>query len=307
LPIERLSLAENLVAALKSGTLAFADVAPTLEWLAQDENGDVAARYVEVLTWAWDDALDAKLKPKLAQYARKLYAARFKKLGWKPAAGEPPSARHLRNALVQFLALTLRDPETLKAAAQLGKAYAGTDGKFHPEAVSADLAGVVLASAVAQEPALQGQLIERLGTLNDGEMRMRVIGAVGASTDAKASEQANALWKDKRLRASELAWPYYVMLESGTTREKAWTSFQADYDALMPKLEPMFRGGIPKAASGFCDAEHARQIEALFGARLEKFPETRRSLEGALEQVRNCASLVASQKASVATFFEKAK
>jgi alanyl aminopeptidase len=246
-----------------------------------------------------------ELKPRVAAYAARLYRGRLQKLGWKPAAKEPASARRLRGALVGLLTLQLPDPATLKQASQLGHAYAGTDGKFHPEAVSPDLAPVVLAAAVRADPKLVPTLVDRLSTLDDAELRQRVLGAVSSTEDPATSQTVLALWKDPRLRQSEIPWPLFGQMERPQTREQAWQALQSDFDAMMPKLEPMFRGYSPQIASVFCDEEHAKQVDAFFRPQLKKYPEMRLSLEHALEDIQECVSLRKAQQASLDAFFKK--
>ncbi len=304
---EKLSLFSNLNSALRSGTVLFADAAPVLEWLAQDSDGEVAGQYSGLLSWVYRNGVDAALQPKVAAYAERLYRPRLAKVGWKPAPKEPPSARRLRTELVDLLALEFDDAATLKQASQLGHAYAGADGNFHSDAVSPDLAGVVLASAVRADPKLYGALVDRLGTLKDGELRQRILGAVSSTEDPATSDQVLGLWKDARLRQSELPWALFGQLQQPKVRERAWKSFQADFDALMPRLEPMFRGYSPQVMAGFCDEAHAKEVDAFFRPRLEKFPEMRLSLEHALEEIRECVAVQQAQKASVTAFFQKAR
>ncbi|MFT3840651.1 MAG: M1 family metallopeptidase [Myxococcaceae bacterium] len=304
-PAEKLSLANNLNAAVKSGTLLFADAMPTLEWLLQDDNGEPAMQAVGLMDFAYLHGAPSELQPKVGTYVAKLLRARLAKLGWKPAPKETPDRLRLRTRLVGVLALEMKDPQTLDQASKLGHAYVGTDGKFHPEVVSPDLAGAVMAAAVKADPKVYATLIDRMGTLEDGEMRFRILAAIGAAEDPAVSDQVIALWKDPKLRTSELAYPYYIHMQEPRMRDRVWKAFQNDFEGLMPKLEPMFRGNIPIIAAGFCDEEHAKDVEQFFKSHLDKFPEIKRPMDHTLEQIQNCIALKQTQQASITAFFSK--
>jgi alanyl aminopeptidase len=305
--VERLSVANNLSAAVRSAAVLLADAMPLLEWLAQDTDGEVAQQAISTLRWVHQHGVPPSLQPRVAGYAKRLYRPRLDQIGWKAAANEPASTRRLRSALVSFLALDLRDGATAQQAAKLGRDYAGLDGKFHPDAVSPDLSGDVLAAAVKADAKLLPGLIERLGSLEDGELRQRVLRAAAATEDDRASDQVLALWKDARLRQSELPFAYFFHLQEPKMRERAWKQFQVDFDGLVPKLDPFGRGFIARVATVFCDEDHAKQVDAFFRPRVETYPEIRPQLEHALEDVRNCAALKQTQRESAVAFFEKSR
>jgi alanyl aminopeptidase len=278
---------------------------PTLEWLAQDDNGEPAMTAIGMMEFTYLYGASKELQPKVGAYLSKLLRARLAKVGWKPVPKETPDRVRLRSHLVAALALVLKDPATLDQASKLGHAYAGSDGKFHPEVVAPDLAATVLSAAVKADPKIYPSLVDRLAKEDDGELRNRIIGAFGSTEDPAVSDQVLGLWKDPKLRTSEIAWPYFVSMQEPAMRDRTWKALQGDYEALMPKLEAMFRGYMPFIANGFCDEEHAKEVDDFFRSRLDKYPETKRPLDHALEKIHNCVALKQTQQASITAFFSK--
>jgi alanyl aminopeptidase len=304
---ERISLADNIAAAMRAGTLAFADGLLALEPVARDPDPEVAEEPIGLLRSAHDDLVPERLRPRLRAYAAALYGPAFRRVGWTPIANEGVAQRRFRKALIEFLAFTVRDPEVVARAARLGTEYAGIGGAdFRPEAVSPDLAATVLSIAVREStPALFDLLEERLRTLDDGEVRERVLAALASATDAQLAKRAAALSVDARLRANERVEPLFWQAYRPETREVAWAALQSHFDELVPKLENWSAGALPNVARRFCDPQRAVEVKAFFEPRIAKVPQAKQNLEQALESIRLCAAYKAAQEASAVAFFER--
>jgi hypothetical protein len=208
--------------------------------------------------------------------------------------------------LLDFLAFTVRDREVLDTATRLGTEYAApATAGFRPEAVSPDLAKTVLAVAVRESaPALFDLLAERLRTLQDGEVRDRILAALASATDPRLAKRAAALPLDPRLRGHERFDPLYYQSRRPETREVAWDSLQTEFDELSGKLEPWTASYLPIIARPFCDTQHADQAQAFFAGKMAKLPSARQNVDQTVEGIRLCAAYKAAQQASATAFFE---
>jgi alanyl aminopeptidase len=122
---ERISYAQNLASAFRSGALPADVVLAALAPLAADENGAVASQPMDVLDFVHDEIADAALKRKVETEAQRLYGPVLARLGWRAAPGEPTEKRELRGKVVRFLALDMNDASVRAEAARLGRAYLG--------------------------------------------------------------------------------------------------------------------------------------------------------------------------------------
>jgi len=59
------------------------------------------------------------------------------------------------------------------------------------------------------------------------------------------------------------------------------------------------------AASGFCDAEHVKDVEAFFQSRMASLPGGARNLANTLERIRLCAARAEVTRPAVVEFLEK--
>ncbi|MFL5365320.1 MAG: M1 family metallopeptidase [Myxococcales bacterium] len=303
---ERISLAQNVRAAMRSGALSYADGLSALEPIARDADGEVAEQPMADIGFARDYLLPDSLLPTLEEYATRLYRPALQRVGWKVMPGEGAAQRRFRNTLVRFLSFIARDPAVRKEAGRLGTDYSGVDGRaFQSQAVSADLAGTVLAAAVREgAPGLFDALENRLSTEQDVELRGRILGAISATADPTQSSRVLALSVDPRLRIQERMTPWQRQTIQRETREGAWAALQQHFDVLVTRLDEDSASYLPYTGSGFCDLQRSEEVKSFFEARLSTLPQSRLNLAHVVETIRLCAALKEAQRSSAAAFFQ---
>jgi alanyl aminopeptidase len=165
--------------------------------------------------------------------------------------------------------------------------------------VSLDLAEIALAAAVDQgDESLFSALEARLFSTEDGEMRHRILVALGGATAPALSARALRLVGDPRLRGNERFFPLYLQGLRAETREAAFRAVRERFDALLGALPPAFADRIPGIFRGFCDDGKAQELRAFFEPRLQRLPGAQRPLAQAAESVELCAALRRVQGAS---------
>ncbi|HMC35512.1 MAG TPA: M1 family metallopeptidase, partial [Myxococcales bacterium] len=223
-PRERISVAENVQAAMRAGTLGFSEGMSAIAPLAADRDPQVARIPIDVLVAARDDLVPEVSRARVEQVGRQLYGPVARRLGWKPRKGEPIPARTFRAEVLAYLAFSARDPAVLAEAARLGRAYAGfEDGRFHPRAVDPSLAAVALAAAVRESgPKAFDALLERLVQEPDSALRRRILRALAATDDPALRNRVLALPLDARLRKNERVAVLFDVAGHLESREAAW-------------------------------------------------------------------------------------
>jgi len=307
-PREKLALADSLRAAFANGSLDVQSVLSTLPALAQDDNRVVAAMPLELLRFSREYLLDEAHRPALDAFARGLYGARLRKLGWKERPREEGDLKLLRADLASFFALTLRDAPTRKELAKLGRRLYGLDHKKpDPNALAPDLRSLALLVAVQEgDAALWDELRRQLDASKDPIERERLLGAL-TSVTSDQSEKALALTLDPSLRVNEVLVPIARQLGDERTRVAAWLYLEQNLDAVVARVSSDRAGSLPGYAGSLCTVEAADRIKAVFGPRIERYQGGPRNLAAAIEGLRLCAAQVALQRGPVAAYFAQPK
>jgi len=305
---ERMAVASNVRAAMRSGALAFGDGMAAVAPLAADPDPQVAEIPIDVLTAARDDLVPDATRERVEQVGRQLYGPVARRLGWTPRRNEAIPLRAFRARVLAFLAFTAHDSAVLAEAARRGRAYAGFgDGRFHPEAVDAGLASVALGAAVRESGATAFEaLLERLPRERDAAVRRRILSALAATDDPALRERALALPLDPRLRKNERVSVLFAVADHAESRNAAWEALKREFDQLVPQIPEAHAHSAIALAGEFCDPAHLADAQAFFGERVPRIPAGPRQLAETLEKVRLCIAYRDAQGPDAARFFARA-
>lgn len=301
---EKLVYGGSLRAAWSGGTTPMKDVMLAVEPLARDPLPAIAEEpmgYVSVARdWLWSDPLRARVE----RYGRGLYAAVGARLGWEPKKDEDDETRLLRGSVLSFLATTAQDPGVRAEAKKRGLAYV-KDGVVHPEAVDPNLAGTAL-WVVGEEAdrATWDALRALLGKTQDEAVRGRLVRALSVARDPVLAAAAREMILDPSLRDTEVLVPLCVQIDRPGTRDAAWAWMKEHYDAVLARM-PRHHSGVQLvgAADRFCDADHARDVEAFFTPKIESIEGGPRALAETLEDVHLCIARRTASESSARGFF----
>jgi alanyl aminopeptidase len=259
---------------------------------------------------------DGPARPDVERYGRSLYAPVYRELGWEPAkrpsgkGEEEVDRRLLREQVVSFLALAVRDPEVRKEAVKRGRAYVGfgKDGGLHPEAVDPGLAGVALAVAVQEEgKPFFDALLALLEKSEDDAVRQRILAALGRAQTPELAARARALALDPRVRPHEVMVTVYPQIGQIETREATWAWFKENLNGLIGRISARNAGFLPWLGSNFCDRSRVAEVSALFAPKVAELDGGPRNLAAVTEAMELCAAQQAAQKESARAFFTSAK
>jgi len=302
---ERVSLADNVRAAMRSGAISFADGMAALAPMAADPDPHLAAAPIALLENAREHLVGAQDRAEVEQAARDLYRPVARRLGWHPAKGEPPAQRTFRAKLFTFLAFDAHDRDLLEEGARLGRAYAGVaDGAFHAGVVDPGLATFALSAAVRQGGAkIYDSLQARLDKTPDAVTRRRILAALSATDDPELRKRSLQLPLDPRLRKNEREFVFEEVRKHSESREAAWGALRAELDRLLPEIPESHAQRLLGLVGEFCDEQHLEEASDFLGPRAAKMPGGPRQLAQALDEVRQCIAFRDAQSRSAAEFF----
>jgi cytosol alanyl aminopeptidase len=302
---ERISLAQSLNAGVAAGSIPFADALAALEPITRDSEGEVVTEILPLLRFAGDHLVPANERVAYESYTSSLFAPVVARVGYTAKKNEPTSTTRLRGQVLNTLAHA-NDSAVVAQLSKQARAYAGlTDGQFHPEAIDPDLAEVALVAAVEHgDVELFDALDKRLNTLDDGDLRERVIGALSSARDPEHAARGRALTLDARLRKQEAVIPLFGQTNDERTRAATWEFIKGHFEAVVQAMPENYAAYLPLAGNGFCDDGKADEINTFFAPVVGKHNGMSQNMRQATEFIRLCAAEVAAQRASAHAFFE---
>jgi len=303
----RMAVADSALAAFERGDI---DVETLLPWFALFAGSPlryVAEAPMAPLRFIVDYAAPVELQSKITAYARELYRARYEQLGWRERADDTSDSKLLRESVIRFMVMDLRDEKARLRAARLGRAYVEHQTATKRDLVDSQLVGLVLATAVQESgPALFDQLVDSLGSSTDATARNHIVSALGYADEPKLAERALDLALDPRVRVGEIDQLLGPQFRNPRTRERAWRWLTENFDELAARYGSSQVGGTPWYAASFCTDEAAAEVQRFFEPRVAALTGGPRNLAEALEAIRLCAERVRVQRASVERAFTPA-
>jgi len=238
-----------------------------------------------------DHASPAKHREAVMSYASRLYLNRYRQLGWRSRSADSSDTKLLREAVIRFMVMDVRNQSARKRAARLGRAYVGYRSKRpNRAAVDPQLAGLVLATAVQEgDEAFFDHVLGLLEPSSDATARSRILSALGNAEAPELSARALDLALDPRLRINEIGRVLRPQFNNRRTRDRAWGWFTENFDALASRFGSGQLGASPWRMASFCSTKAAEEVERFFGARVAELSGGPRNLAGAVEAISLCA------------------
>ncbi len=268
---ERLSVAMNLEASFRAGTLSVPDVYSGLAALASDPNRLVAQAPMSLLSLAREHLVEPTERRRVENFAQNLYRARYRALGWDAGPAEGGETKLLRRSVIHFLAFTGRDSKLRVEALRRGRIHLGLDrAEPRDSKLDADLIDTALAVAVQDGgPTVFDALLARLDGERDALERSRILRALGAAQNPDLIARARALALAPELRINEMLSTLQSQSNDVETRRANWRWIEEHFDELVERGGPGRARQLPWMASGMCSDTAAAALETFLAPRIE--------------------------------------
>jgi alanyl aminopeptidase len=302
----KIATADSLIASFEAGRIEASPLLPWFRTFAANPLRQVATRPMSTLRFMMNDAASEMVRPRVRSYSGRLYRKRFQALGWREKARDSSDSKLLRESVLRFMVMDVRDKRSRSRAARLGRTYVGYRTEAQPTSVPPQLVGLTLAAAVQEEDAAFFDfLLDRFETSEDATVRGRVLAALGNAEDPALSERALDLALDERLRVNEISRVLGAQFRNPRTRARAWTWLQVHFDEVAKRLGRNRAGSLPWYTMGFCSSEDAAEVEAFFEPRVAAWAGGPRNLDLAVESISICAATVEEQRAGIDRAFAR--
>lgn len=300
----KMAVADSVIAELDRGAMDAEALLPWLPRFVASPIRQVASAPMGPLRFMMYHAAPPERRDEVRRYASRLYRRRYERLGWRAAKKESSDTKLLRDAVVRFMVMDVRDSAARAKAARLGRAYIGYRTKARPAVVDPQLAGLALATAVQEGDArFFDYLLSLLDEDTDALARNRILSALAHAERPALSTRALELSLDPRVRINEIGRMLRVQLRNPQTRERAWEWFTEHFDEVTARLGSGRGGGTPWHATGFCTEDAAERVRRFFEPRVAALAGGPRNLAGAVEAISLCAKRAAAQRPGVERAF----
>ena len=300
----RMAVADSVQASFDRGTMDVEALLPWFSTLVSSPLRPLVVAPMRPLRFMIDDAAPPELRRKVTEYAGRLYRKRYRQLGWRSRSGDSSDTKLLREAVIRFMVMDVRDRDARRRAAWLGRSYVGYRTKENPGIVDPQIAGLALDTAVQiGGEGLFDHLLGLLETSRDSTSRTRILSALGHAEAPELSKRALDLALDPRLRVNEIRHVLRTQFDNPRTRERAWQWLTSNFDALAARFGRQQLGGSPWHAASFCTGEAAAEVEAFFGPKVAERSGGPRNLAGTVEAISLCAKKVSLHRPGVERAF----
>ncbi len=296
----RIAVADSVDAAFNRGAMTVGELREWFRPLAASSTRQLATAPMDPLRFMIHRASSGKARERVALYAGKLYRKRVAKLGWSARPKDSSDTKLLREGVLEFMVMDVRDPKIRARAARLGRAHVANPSK----PIDPQLAGLALAAAVQESgDAFFDELVASLDQRGDAMTRARVLSAIGHAESEATSARALGLALDPRLRVNEISQVLAPQFRSESTRGRAWAWLQEHFDELAERYGGSQLGATPWLTASFCSEQAADDVRRFFGPRVAELTGGPRNLEGAVEAITLCARKVDFHRDAVAEAF----
>lgn len=168
-----------------------------------------------------------------------------------------------------------------------------------------DLA-ITAASVAVEEggPGLFDLALRRVRDSAGAAWRTGIIAALARVEPPALAWRALALAHDPALRPTERSAALWLRAERAAGGESVLAAFERDPEGMLAVLPAWLVGDAPAVFERRCDPGELERVRALFQARLDRYPEMKRSLAQTLEAIRLCATRRAADGEVAARWLE---
>jgi len=298
---ERIGVLDDVNALVGRGKMLYGEVLQLVPALSKDPHREIVTSTTRIVGGLKSHLIPESLRPSYAQFIRRVFGARARKLGWRSKPGEDEDTRLIRAAVVGLVADAGEDRVLQAEARRLARRWLRDRS-----AVDADTIDTLLSvAAQSGDQALFVEIHSAAQKETDRRDRVRLIQTMGAFRDPAIEKAALALALSNEFDPRDSLRIMWRASAESRTRDMAYHFVKQNFDRLIERLPRDSGASLPAAGRGYCDGDHRRDVEAFFKDRSTTFTGGPRTLANVLEQIDLCVALKRVQERSVEAFFRQ--
>lgn len=299
---EAMAAADSLYADFAAGNAAFARVIDGARILARHRERAATLQLPNALAGQLERMdLSPAAEKGFRRFAAEVSLPRLKSLGGvKPAAGayaqEEAGQSLLRQSLVSYAATSARDPALRRQLAGAAQAMVRGDAK----ALDPAYRSLALSIAVEDLPtSFMTRLRDSVVASDDPLFRSQAMRALGHATTAEQVARALELTRDDALQSTERLQIMIALAGQPLGRDALLQLLGSDFDAAIATVPAFVRPRVPGLFGGYCSADKAAAVDALFRPRLAALGGGQLELGQALDSINQCVALKQARGAEI--------
>lgn len=297
----RQGLLLDIKALVQSGDATAAQALQAAASSAGDEDRYVGLAAISTVGWLRAFVPDTS-RADYEAFARSLFAARARRLGWRSSASDAADVRGIRADVLRAAGLLGADPSLRHEAVALAKAWLKDETAIEP-----DIAGAALPVAVsAGDAGLTEALREFLIQTKDRTRRGQVVMALSFAGSRDSASLLLPLALDSRVEPMDALHLVISMSRSRATREDTLRFVMQHYDAFVARLPQgsTFDGaaGLLNVGGSLCTQRERDTFQQFFADRVQKIPGGPRQLTQVLEGIDACIAQRQAIEPGIAEF-----
>ena len=291
---EQLGFADTIRAGFERGDIDVAAVLAAMRQLAPSKTREISTSLFGTFNWIRDNLSDATTRPALDAFATSLYLPRLRTLGYAQRPDESGDEALMRAVLAEFLARDVENAEVRAALVEQGRAVLklAANGHLNFRAANYDLLGTTLSVTVQElgAPAIDA-LIAEINRQSDPTLRASMIGALGATRDAKLGDRVRNYVLTDAVKLGEVSRLLGVNQSHPENHAAFWTWLKANFDALVKRMPAKGEGRlVERASDGWCTAAQEKELVEFFAPRAASLTGGDTALARGREKIVLCAA-----------------
>ncbi|MCJ7591996.1 MAG: ERAP1-like C-terminal domain-containing protein [Woeseiaceae bacterium] len=287
-PAEALSIIDSAFAAYEAGTLSESVLLQVVQQSAKSDKRQVLMAPLAFLQKYHRNYLGSADQPAFLQFAQALYQPVLD----RTADSSSRDQQLLHRELMNFMALTAKDPDARRQMLAKAYAFTGFGVMRDARALDSDLYSTALTVALQDSGgAFLPHLLKVRSELDDPLFERASADAIGSNLNPDQLDQIHDLVLSDEIGAREAVGLMHAALLEPELREQHWQWFVRNFVAVVAKIPEQSRRNTPALASAFCDADKIEELRQLFREHGGLTPGYLRSLSQTEEQIQLCVAL----------------
>ncbi len=294
---EMMGMLGSLTGAFNAGDLDVATLMAITPQLVASADWQVATAPIEQMNFMYEQMASEGQKQALQLRFADYYSVKLNETGLEPT--EDFERARLQDALVEFMAITARQPALRAELVRMAQAYTGfgTDNKIHADGVNPIIIGTALIVAVDE---LGNDFVDHLYSLftnsTDAVVRTRALDAIGNTKNPEKAAEIRELVFSPKLRDNEISSILFPQSWMPETRDATWSWFQQNIDRILSRIPEDRWGQMTLVAKTFCTARKQAEVQDYFAQRIDTMTGGPRKLAQTLEGIDLCVAKVKQHK-----------
>ncbi|AOE49132.1 M1 family metallopeptidase [Kangiella sediminilitoris] len=306
---ELMSMNNSLQGAINAGKLTFSDLVEIAPKIIASESAATVMGPSKLFSFVYHEVTQSDgEKEKLAKLNRDLYGQRLTELGLENSKGDAVNTIKLRNDLINFLANEGEDKAVRQYLTDMAVAYTGyqKDGNIHPELADSNVIGTALQVATEDlGTPFAKHLRMLLESSNDGTVRGRLLGGLGAVKDPKYAEELRELILSESLRDNEIYSIMMGQLKDEDLQPAMWQWFKNNIEGVKSRIPPFGQNRLPVVGQYFCSQPMKRDFKKFFKPIVDNLAGAPRTYKQSIESIELCIAQVNFHKENVHKFLSQ--